>query len=678
MAHRALLGASFRALRRAALAVIVVSVVLVAPRDAWAAKGGQTFAWSGEATADVALSSIRDDKNPDPKQHVYIDSESGYQANLKFFFQIAPNGSIEGIGKGVYTKLTWDLTGDNADNGHFDCSPPVAGQPFAVLVHGQALGRMLRVQLILRNAFEDNQDTDCGAHFTAYASHTTALIESFRRAFDQGQFVISEASPSVAPVDMTSTTTDGDVSRTFHDKWQLTLHHDCKGGDGTDPANSDYINQYDAGKAVPLPKGHADPRPGGNACGPSSLTMLVNANKAANGSSTFANLGDVYDSSMTEGHGGDGVDNNFDWLKGVATARGMGYIADYHDPSVPGSSEQTFIDSNLADGTPVLAGDTFSNGSGQGSGHVILITGRTPDGDYVVSDPAGDYQSGASHYGAGKCGDNVIYSKDVLESHIGGRPAIAISNVPGADPGYNVVIARRAGSGPPPLVVVTGDAGRRSGWLSAGHVVRQIPGSLAARDPVIPSEFAAAQPAVDPATFPYAVLLRRPRQPTLKVRVISQEPRGATPQHVKVEVFGTEGGQAVTRRLTAMTLPGGGTRSLRVDVHPPTARIATPRSGSRVRRSRLKRFMGTASDLNGIRAVKFSLQDLRTHRFLKRNGRAHLRRRRGRADVTWTIKAPPAILKGRRYRLTVAATDRAGNREPIHARGRNVALFTVH
>jgi len=56
---------------------------------------------------------------------------------------------------------------------------------------------------------------------------------------------------------------------------------------------------------------------------------------------------------------------------------------------------------------------------------------------------------------------------------------------------------------------------------------------------------------------------------------------------------------------------------------------------------------------------------------------AKVKHHRGRVDVVWRAKAPKALRRHRRYVLRVSAVDRAGNRQAIPRRGRNVSRFRI-
>ena len=419
--------------------------------------------------------------------------------------------------------------------------------------------------------------------------------------------------------------------------------------------------------------------------------MATNANKQANGKSDTADLSNVYKTTMTDVPQ-NGIANDFDWAKAEADADGMGYATTSYDPSHPppdplnpghGQSELGFVNDQVLAGQQVLVSTTFTSKSypQSGGGHVILVTGMTPGGDFIVSDPAGDYASSSQgHCGKGKCGANTVYPKDMMQAHVTGRSALAISNAPGADPEVLLVVARYKGGGPPPSVIVKvgHDA---AGWRGHNRV-KGIAGSFPLVDPIIPSD-PQASGGIDPARWPLGVLLHHLPSDPVQIVIRSNEPHGGAPQKVTPVIFTTGGGETGANAQLPFDLPAGKSRTLRRDVTPPVARIIEPKS--KVKRRALKRFLGTAGDVNGIRTVSYTLRNAATHLYMARGGRfksqfpvafkAKVHRVRGRGEVTWLAKAPH--LKKGRYELRVQAVDGAGNRQVVFKRGRTLRPFRV-
>ena len=152
----------------------------------------------------------------------------------------------------------------------------------------------------------------------------------------------------------------------------------CPPDNFSSPRQQEYINQYAAGTYLNLPPSYG--KKGGNACGPSSFTMLVNSlKKAAGDDQHLLDLKTTYDSTYRPG--------GFQWEKALDYARSLGYDAVLDEPGARTSSKQpaivneptqAFVDSELAAGNLVLVSTTFGAGKWDtlGGGHVILITGR--------------------------------------------------------------------------------------------------------------------------------------------------------------------------------------------------------------------------------------------------------------------------------------------------------------
>lgn len=634
----------------------------------------------------------RDNMDPNPDNHVVVDDIQAYTATIKLTFVIGSNGLLEGGGSGKYDTATWHLEGTNGSHGGFSCDPNLVAPDFTAHIDGQAFGRNLILTPDLSQSKEVlDQDLDCGGQFTARASTSQFIIQSFANVTDgTGKFAVNETNTALPPFTKHTETTNGDTQTTVDDNWQITVKHDCGSSDGKNSSNSPYINQYDAGSAFNLSTDQYGSK-GGNACGPSSLSMATNANKQANGKADSADLSNVYKTTMTDAPQ-NGIENNFDWGKAKADADGMGYSTTSYDPSNPppdplhpgqGESELDFVNDHVSAGQQVLVSTTFTSKPypQSGGGHVILVTGITAGGDFVVSDPAGDYASGPQgHYGKGKCGANTVYPKDMMQAHVTGRPAIAISNAPGADPEVLLVVARYTGGGPPPSVTVR--IGHKvAGWRGRTRV-SGIAGSFPLVDPIVPSDPETIG-GIDPTRWPLGVLLHHLPSGPIQIVIRSNEPRGGQPQKVTPVIFTTAGGETGANTRLSFELGAGKSRTFRRDVTPPVARIFKPKS--KVKRNALKRFLGTAGDVNGIRAVTYTLRSAVTHLYMGHGGgftsqfpvarTAKVHRVRGRGEVTWSARAPH--LKKGGYELRVQAVDGAGNRQVVFKRGRNLKHFGV-
>lgn len=385
----------------------------------------------------------------------------------------------------------------------------------------------------------------------------------------------------------------------------------CLSSDYTSPSVNPYIHQYAAGVAVGLPiDSHG--KAGGNACGPSSLTMLINSFKFANGQAKRLPLiltDDYSGPPMKSVYGMtmvappvDNANNLFDWAKGLAFARSVlafpsATLFVQKHPTTPRTVNHllAFIDHSLSNGWPVLVSTSFStkiraSANPFGGGHVILLSGRTLAGDYIVKDPAGNYFAGdndkAEHYGllgtdVKSCGGNVIYPRDTLKLNLAKRSkagaltkyvnswtlkegptanldeaaprtALAIPPSSSADPDGFLVIGRFSGPGPSPYQLWVEDAnGKRTGWLASGDKIEEIPDSLADVDPILPSSpDAPSDDVVDSESWPYMVSVNNAPS-TLKVFVY-----GNQSTNFSVEIVRYQGGQ-MTADIASGTVEAG-------------------------------------------------------------------------------------------------------------------------
>ncbi len=220
--------------------------------------------------------------------------------------------------------------------------------------------------------------------------------------------------------------------------------------DYLDRVHSTYINQYDAGCAsdpfpAGLPVAFSDGQRGGDACGSSSLTMLLNAMQYASGVD-MANRQDlvgVYWATADQPVGNPAPDgNSFNWANGRALARQLGYR---NAKSFNGG--KAVIDGHLGNNVAVVVSTRFGGGVKWGKGHCVLLLDRTPadpvtgsEGFYVVDDPAGDYRLPPGiRYGTGLCGEHVIYPEPLVAQALlypDGTPryALVLDPVAGTDP----------------------------------------------------------------------------------------------------------------------------------------------------------------------------------------------------------------------------------------------------
>ena len=312
----------------------------------------------------------------------------------------------------------------------------------------------------------------------------------------------------------------------------------CSDDDYFDPSENPYINQYNAGNTLDLPKSTSGTK-GGNSCGATSLVMLLNGYKFSNFKPRRSVLWDTSEFNQDDGLASvygvtalnkpiptDAQNNLFsfvyarDWVKalGYMGTEEIGFAPPY--PTV--ARTKAWLDDKLAAGIPVLVSTTFSSKARNspnphGGGHVVLFVGRTLSGDYIVKDPAGDYYAGdddkTDHYGIGKsCGGNALYLQSDVRDRLARRAATGILKTPGGQITTEINAARArpalaipatqdpdpvgllatgffSGEGPRPYFLWIEDSdGRVSGWLPDGTHAEEIAESIATLNPLLPSD----------------------------------------------------------------------------------------------------------------------------------------------------------------------------------------------
>lgn len=394
----------------------------------------------------------------------------------------------------------------------------------------------------------------------------------------------------------------------------LRAHRLCPNDDYATLSSNPYINQYDAGPVLNLPISSATSGAirGGNACGPSSMTMLINGYKVANAvprrlnlftSADYSTLTKVSAYGMTMKLAPmDNANNKFDWGRAQTYLKHLGYKGANqfsHATSVNPTVGQlkAYLDDNLAMGVPVLLSTTYSSKrrdhtNPYSDGHVILAVGRTSNGDYLVKDPAGDYFAGAAnanqHYGLGKsCGGVVLYPQGSLKNNLAWRNssgdlvagnnaitqnlddayprlALAVPADASADPAGLLVVGRFSGAGPRPYSIWLEDStGRRSGWLANGARVQEIPESSAELNPDVPSDPDA--PATDPVNFdawPFGISILNP-EAGLRVFVSGHQASNYSIEVVRYEEDGT-----MSTKLVSGSVGLGETKAVSISAAP--------------------------------------------------------------------------------------------------------------
>ncbi len=273
-----------------------------------------------------------------------------------------------------------------------------------------------------------------------------------------------------------------------------------------------FINQYDAGISFGLPIRYN--QAGGNACGPTSLTMDINSQGY-----TANDVKVVYANTMEHGLTANNVANGFwpyralYWLKGGTSPNNVAYVNPSPLPS--GATVYSRWDTNRAQAAqgwaevdlllknykqPVVMRTDLGVGTAVGDGHFIVIFGAGHNDDlaklygpghngdyYIVGDPAGHFQINPSHHygqvdyllsnneGANYGGWCAMYPKENLVNRItrNGIPEISAVTI-GRASGPRARWTARS----PVSLTVTDPYGNHSGIGTNGVVTSDIPQSF--------------------------------------------------------------------------------------------------------------------------------------------------------------------------------------------------------
>ncbi|HEY7632122.1 MAG TPA: hypothetical protein VH817_15555 [Thermoleophilaceae bacterium] len=208
--------------------------------------------WHGTATGFQSRDKDVDQHtNPD----IVFTSDETHQVTLHFSFEVGSGGDISGDGTGSYDFLTWHLQGTNGDHGSFSCDVPVDGNHFAVQAGGSVSGDDITLSLSIPGATESNDEKDCGADFSAFASVTHYIPQSLD-AVGGTSISLSKSNPVKT---LTKTEDSSTSTSTLHveNRWKITL---------TPPGGSNSGGGGGGGGGGSLP-------PSGNPPNPSACTI---------------------------------------------------------------------------------------------------------------------------------------------------------------------------------------------------------------------------------------------------------------------------------------------------------------------------------------------------------------------------------------------------------------------
>ncbi|MGA2452436.1 MAG: hypothetical protein ABSG93_02865 [Solirubrobacteraceae bacterium] len=215
MSVRYMSPASRRACAAGAFLVVLLALsawsLAQAPANALA--GGL---WKGTAEG------IRVDHGELQSDEVTSTSDAYYLVDLSFFFSVNRAGDASGGGSGFYTDAHWHLSGVNGKEGSFDCEPPVSGEPFSVEVSGQRSGHELLLNLAIPDATETNEDYDCGANYTGFATSSHYMAESLE-AVGGNELHVSTTAPTSVTLEKTLETGDSEDHKTHQNVWSFSV-----------------------------------------------------------------------------------------------------------------------------------------------------------------------------------------------------------------------------------------------------------------------------------------------------------------------------------------------------------------------------------------------------------------------------------------------------------------------
>ncbi|MGH3105155.1 MAG: calcium-binding protein [Gaiellaceae bacterium] len=156
------------------------------------------------------------------------DSKDVYRGRFTYSFRIV-NGVVRGTGNGVYLAATWRL--DGIYNGQrFGCDVPMSTTPFQVVVSGSATAQSIRLKFRLVGARESNDDYDCGANFTGFATDSPRLADSLELVQGDG-ITVSRANPRIPLLRKLEEIGDSGDRRVNLHEWTITIRAPAPSGD---------------------------------------------------------------------------------------------------------------------------------------------------------------------------------------------------------------------------------------------------------------------------------------------------------------------------------------------------------------------------------------------------------------------------------------------------------------
>ena len=166
-----------------------------------------------------------DSQAADPQDSVIVQSDDSYSGRGILSLKEETNGRLVPASNSfAYQSATWSLSGRNGRHGPFSCSPPVSTTDGVVDATGWVIGGVLYIRFKLAGAHEHNDDYDCGASFTGFATDSTYEADSLLEVEDAqpgGMIVTSADHPAVGT--LVHVTDTGSAPNTFHSEARWTV-----------------------------------------------------------------------------------------------------------------------------------------------------------------------------------------------------------------------------------------------------------------------------------------------------------------------------------------------------------------------------------------------------------------------------------------------------------------------
>ncbi len=172
--------------------------------------------WTGTAEG------IRVDHGQLQADELSSTSDAYYLVDLRFSFSVDKQGEVSGSGSGDYSDAHWHLFGVNGKEGSFDCEPPISTTPFAVDVSGHRSGHEILLTLAIPDATESNEDYDCGANYTGFATTSHYMAESLEVVGGQ-ELHVSSTAPTSLTLEKPLEEGDAENFKTHQNVWSFWI-----------------------------------------------------------------------------------------------------------------------------------------------------------------------------------------------------------------------------------------------------------------------------------------------------------------------------------------------------------------------------------------------------------------------------------------------------------------------